>query len=64
MLERVAISSSRGSSPPRDRTEPPALAVKFFTDEPPGEQAEPQQQQRLCFQTFKTQRWVKKKGSS
>ena len=33
MLEWVAISSSRGSSPPRDRAY--ALAGGFFTSEPP-----------------------------
>ena len=49
ILEQVAVSSSRGSSPPRDRTESPESAIKFFTDEPPGKQAESQQQQRLWF---------------
>ena len=39
MLEKVAISYSRGSSWPRDRTcisMSPALAGRFFTTEPPG----------------------------
>ena len=36
ILEWVAISSSRGSSQPRDRTESPALGDKVFTTEPPG----------------------------
>ena len=34
ILEWVAMSSSRGSSPPRE--ESPALAGGFFTTEPPG----------------------------
>ena len=40
MLEWVAISSSRGSSPPRDQTQSlasPALAGGFLTPVPPGE---------------------------
>ena len=36
ILEWVAISSSRGSSRPRDRTSISALAGGFFTTEPPG----------------------------
>ena len=40
MLEWVAISSSRGSSRPRDRTPGPCcisyIAGEFFTTEPPG----------------------------
>ena len=36
ILEWVAISSSRGSSQPRDPTPSPALAGRFFTAEPPG----------------------------
>ena len=39
ILERVAISSSRGSSQPRDQTPisaSPTLACGFFTNEPPG----------------------------
>ena len=39
ILEWVAISFSRGSSQPRDRTESlvsPSLAGRFFTTEPPG----------------------------
>ena len=35
-LEWVAISSSRGSSPPRDRTCLSSLAGRFFITEPPG----------------------------
>ena len=35
-LEWVAISFSRGSSPPRDRTCISCLAGRFFTIEPPG----------------------------
>ena len=40
ILERVAVSSSRGSSPPRDRTCISCgsrVAGGFFTAEPPGE---------------------------
>ena len=36
ILEWVAISYSRGSSPPRDRTWVSCIAGKFFTSEPPG----------------------------
>ena len=39
ILERVAISFSRGSSRPRDQTCPPRVsssAGRFFTAEPPG----------------------------
>ena len=36
ILEWVAISSFRGSSPPRDRTLISCLAGRFFTTEPPG----------------------------
>ena len=40
ILKWVAISFSRGSSPPRDQTcispVAPALAGRFFTTEPPG----------------------------
>ena len=36
ILEWVAVSSSRGSSQPKDRTASPALAGGFFTTEPPG----------------------------
>ena len=35
-LEWVAISCSRGSSQPRDRTHNSCLAGGFFTTEPPG----------------------------
>ena len=36
ILERVAISFSRGSSQPRDRTRVSCIAGEFFTTEPPG----------------------------
>ena len=36
ILEWVAISSSRGSSPTRDEPASPALAGEFLTIEPPG----------------------------
>ena len=36
ILERVAISCSRGSPQPRNKTWVPSLAVGFFTSEPPG----------------------------
>ena len=36
ILEWVAISYSRGSSLPRDRTWDSCIAGKFFTSEPPG----------------------------
>ena len=36
LLEWVAISSSTGSSRPRDEPESPALASGFLTTEPPG----------------------------
>ena len=36
ILEWVAISSSRGSSQPRDRTQVSCLSGRFFTIEPPG----------------------------
>ena len=36
ILEWVAISSSRGSSPPRDGTHGSCLSGKFFITEPPG----------------------------
>ena len=41
ILKWIAISFSRGSSQPRDRTKPgslvsPVLAGRFFTTEPPG----------------------------
>ena len=36
MLEWVAISFSRGSSPPRDQTQVSCIAGRFFTAEPPG----------------------------
>ena len=36
MLEWVAISFSRGSSPPRIEPKSPALAGEFFTTEPSG----------------------------
>ena len=35
MLERVAISFSRGSSPPRDQTHISCITGRFFTTEPP-----------------------------
>ena len=38
ILERVAISSSRGSSRPRDQTHVSCISGKFFTTEPPGYQ--------------------------
>ena len=38
ILERVATSSSRGSSRPRDQTHVSCLAVDFFTTEPQGKQ--------------------------
>ena len=37
MLEWVVISSSRGSSQPRERTCISCIAGRFFTTEPPGE---------------------------
>ena len=40
ILERVAISFSRGSSQPRNRTHTSCLAGRFFTTEPPGRQLE------------------------
>ena len=40
ILERVAISFSRGSSQPRNRTHISCLAGRFFTTEPPGRQLE------------------------
>ena len=36
ILERAAISFSRGSSPPRDQTWVSCIAGRFFTTEPPG----------------------------
>ena len=36
ILEWVAISFSRGSSPPRDQTQVSCIAGGFFTTEPPG----------------------------
>ena len=36
ILEWVAISSSRGSSQPRDQTQVPCTAGRFFLSEPPG----------------------------
>ena len=36
LLEWVTISFSRGSSYPRDQTQVPWLAGRFFTTEPPG----------------------------
>ena len=36
LLEWVTISFSRGSSHPRDQTQVPWLAGRFFTTEPPG----------------------------
>ena len=36
ILEWVAISFSRGSSPPRDQTWVSCIAGRFFTTEPPG----------------------------
>ena len=36
ILQWVAISSSRGSSQPRDQTWGPCTAGRFFTTEPPG----------------------------
>ena len=36
ILEWVAIPFSRGSSPPRDRTQVSCTAGEFFTTEPPG----------------------------
>ena len=38
ILEQVAISSSRGSSFPRDRTLIACIAGRFFTSEPSGKQ--------------------------
>ena len=38
VLEQVAISISRGSSWPRDRTHVSCLADGFFSTEPPGNQ--------------------------
>ena len=40
-LEWVAISFSRGSSPPRDWTCVSCLAGRFFTTEPPGKPSDP-----------------------
>ena len=39
ILEQVTISSSRGSSQPRDRTHTSCLADGFFTTMPPGKQS-------------------------
>ena len=36
ILESVALSFSRGSSQPRDRTHVSCIAGRFFTTEPPG----------------------------
>ena len=36
VLKWVAMSSSRGSSQPRDRTRVSCTAGRFFTTEPPG----------------------------
>ena len=36
MLEWVAVAFSRGSSQPRDWTQIPCIAGRFFTSEPPG----------------------------
>ena len=36
ILEWVAISFSRGSSPPRDQTQVSCIIGKFLTTEPPG----------------------------
>ena len=36
ILERVAISFSRGSSRPRDQTQVSCIAGRFLTTEPPG----------------------------
>ena len=36
VLEWVAVTSSRGSSQPRDRTRVSSIAGRFFTTEPPG----------------------------
>ena len=40
ILELVAISFSRGSSLPRDRTHVSYVAGRFFTTEPPGKLSE------------------------
>ena len=47
--EWVPISSSRGSSWPRDRTASPALACRFFTTEPPGKPCS----QHTCYWSFR-----------
>ena len=36
ILEWAAITYSRGSSQPRDRTQISCIAGEFFTSEPPG----------------------------
>ena len=36
ILEWVAIPFSKGSSPPRDRTQVSCIAGRYFTTEPPG----------------------------
>ena len=36
ILAWVAVSSSRGSSPPRDQTQISSIAAKFFITKPPG----------------------------
>ena len=41
ILERVAISSSRGSSRPRDGTQVSCIAGRFFTTMPPGKPGPP-----------------------
>ena len=49
-LDRVAVSSSSGSSPPRVQlcvSLSPALAGRFFTTEPPGKPLE-----KHCFSFF------------
>ena len=40
ILEWVAVSSSRGSSRPRDPTHVCCIAGRFFTTEPPGKPSE------------------------
>ena len=62
ILEWVAVSSSRGSSPPRDQTESPESANSLPMSHH-GNKLNHSSSKDFGFQTFKTQHWVKKKGS-
>ena len=54
ILEWVAVSSSRGSSQPKDQTMSPALTGRFFTTEPPGKLHRGDVIKQLPFQKKKT----------